>query len=39
MHPGGRRGTVKFIGQAESLPPGYWIGVEFDEPVGRNDGR
>ena len=44
--PGGRRGEVKFIGEVpfelteKQMPTmgGYWIGVQYDEPVGRNDG-
>lgn len=37
--PGGRRASVKFIGKAlEGLPAGWWVGVQYDEPVGKNDG-
>lgn len=32
-----RRGEVKFVGKLEGLN-GYWIGVQYDEPVGKNDG-
>lgn len=38
MDPGGKRGEVKFVGKAESLAAGYWVGVQYDEPVGKNDG-
>ncbi|KAK9790772.1 hypothetical protein WJX73_005164 [Symbiochloris irregularis] len=36
--PGDKRGTVRYVGQCEGLPLGYWVGIEFDEPVGKNDG-
>lgn len=36
--PGDRLGTVQFVGRIAALKPGFWIGVEFDEPVGKSDG-
>ncbi|RLV90931.1 Cell polarity protein alp11 [Spathaspora sp. JA1] len=37
---GERRGVVKYIGKIDIIDQGKsdWIGIEFDEPVGRNDG-
>ena len=35
---GGKRGVVMFVGKAETLGPGFWIGVQYDEPVGKHDG-
>jgi tubulin-specific chaperone B len=40
-----RRGTVRFIGDIPEIAAekgkggeGVWVGVEYDEPIGRNDG-
>ncbi|PXF43169.1 Tubulin-folding cofactor B [Gracilariopsis chorda] len=39
VSPGGKRGSVKFVGtQLTDLPEGWWIGIVYDEPVGKNDG-
>ncbi|KAK1861247.1 hypothetical protein I4F81_003831 [Pyropia yezoensis] len=39
--PGGKRGVVAWVGAdvGGGVPPGWWVGVTYDEPVGRNDGR
>ncbi|KAI9849413.1 MAG: hypothetical protein M1838_000156 [Thelocarpon superellum] len=36
-----RRGAIAYVGPVPEIPGqigGWWIGVRFDEPVGRNDG-
>ncbi|WCJ33359.1 tubulin folding cofactor B [Euphorbia peplus] len=38
VEPGEKRGFVKFVGRAESLAPGFWVGVQYDEPLGKHDG-
>ncbi|CAL0299317.1 unnamed protein product [Lupinus luteus] len=38
VEPGAKRGVVKFVGRAEALGPGFWVGVQYDEPLGKHDG-
>jgi tubulin-folding cofactor B len=39
VQPGGRRGIVKYVGTVPELPAeGYWVGILYDEPVGKSDG-
>jgi tubulin-folding cofactor B len=38
VFPGDRLATVRYVGRVPPLKPGFWVGVEYDEPVGKNDG-
>jgi len=35
---GGKRGDVQYVGKIPQIAPGWFIGVQYDEPVGKNDG-
>eukprot|EP01023_Acetabularia_acetabulum_P029296 TRINITY_DN27671_c0_g1_i11.p1 TRINITY_DN27671_c0_g1~~TRINITY_DN27671_c0_g1_i11.p1 ORF type:complete len:244 (+),score=31.80 TRINITY_DN27671_c0_g1_i11:131-862(+) len=39
IQPGGRRGEVKFVGTIENLKQKYWVGIQLDEPSGKNNGN
>jgi len=38
LNPNPTYPTRRYVGTVEGLPAGWWIGVHFDEPVGKNDG-
>lgn len=38
VFPGDRLGTVRYVGQVPELKLGWWIGIQYDEPQGKNDG-
>lgn len=41
VQPGSRRGKVCYVGPVPELdenPGSYWVGVTFDEPLGKTDG-
>lgn len=38
LNPGDKRGTVRYVGKVPEGQPGYYVGLELDEPLGKNDG-
>jgi len=38
VYPGSKRGEIMYVGKVDGLPLGYWVGVKYDEPIGKNNG-
>jgi tubulin-folding cofactor B len=35
---GTKRGVIRYVGKIGEIAPGWWVGVEYDEACGKNDG-
>ena len=38
VHPGGKPATVRYVGKIPALGPGWWVGVQYDKAIGKNNG-